>query len=96
MLESGDLAAFFVDELVRTGLPVVLALSPGDRGALAVVDKADGFVFADDSGLAVDALHGAPGIYSARYAGKAASDADNNALVLANLTGVANRSARQP
>lgn len=54
----------------------------------------DGFVFADDSGLAVDALHGAPGIYSARYAGPGATDADNNALVVRNLQGVANRSAR--
>ena len=55
VLESGDLAAFFVDELVRTGLPVVLALSPGDRGALAVVDKADGFVFADDDAATIHA-----------------------------------------
>jgi XTP/dITP diphosphohydrolase len=54
----------------------------------------DGFVFADDSGLAVDALQGAPGIYSARYAGESVSDTDNNALVLANLAGVANRAAR--
>ena len=48
VLESGDLAAFLVDELARTGLPVILALSPVDEGALAVVDKADGFVFPDD------------------------------------------------
>lgn len=40
---------------------------------------------ADDSGLAVDALNGAPGIYSARYAGPNASDADNNALLVKNL-----------
>ena len=37
---------------------------------------------ADDSGLAVDALDGAPGIYSARFAGEQRSDADNNAKVL--------------
>lgn len=43
---------------------------------------------ADDSGLVVDALHGAPGIYSARYAGEGASDADNNAKLLADLADV--------
>lgn len=40
---------------------------------------------ADDSGLAVDALGGAPGIYSARYAGPEATDADNSAKLLAEL-----------
>ena len=49
---------------------------------------------ADDSGLCVDALGGAPGIYSARYAGAAASDAHNNAALLQALDGVAERSAR--
>jgi len=43
---------------------------------------------ADDSGLTVDALHGAPGVRSARYAGPAASDADNIAKLLAALRGV--------
>ena len=43
---------------------------------------------ADDSGLAVDALNGAPGIYSARFAGEQRSDADNNAKVLQLLEGV--------
>lgn len=43
---------------------------------------------ADDSGLAVEALGGAPGVRSARYAGESASDADNNRLLLANLAGV--------
>jgi XTP/dITP diphosphohydrolase len=43
---------------------------------------------ADDSGLEVDALEGRPGVWSARYAGPAASDDDNNARLLAELAGV--------
>lgn len=56
----------------------------------------DGWVIADDSGLEVDALGGAPGVYSARYAGPQAVDADNNTLLLKNLDGVRgkDRSAR--
>ncbi len=49
---------------------------------------------ADDSGLCVDALDGAPGVHSARYAGAAASDADNIARLLAELRGVARRRCR--
>jgi len=51
---------------------------------------------ADDSGIEVDALHGAPGIYSARYSGEGASDDDNLQLLLDNLREVpeAQRSAR--
>jgi XTP/dITP diphosphohydrolase len=55
---------------------------------------APGPVFADDSGLAVDALGGAPGVYSARYAGPAATDADNNSLLLKQMRGLANRKAQ--
>jgi XTP/dITP diphosphohydrolase len=54
----------------------------------------DGYLFADDSGLEVDALAGAPGVQSARYAGDDATDADNNALLLKNLNGIASRTAR--
>ncbi len=49
---------------------------------------------ADDSGLEVDALGGAPGVYSARYAGPDATDADNNARLLRELEGVEARAAR--
>jgi XTP/dITP diphosphohydrolase len=51
---------------------------------------------ADDSGLVVDALGGAPGVRSARYAGPGADDADNNRALLAGLAGVpdAARTAR--
>ena len=55
---------------------------------------APGTVFADDSGLAVDALHGAPGVYSARFAGPHATDEDNNRLLLERLRGVRDRHAR--
>lgn len=45
-------------------------------------------VLSDDSGLEVDALDGAPGVYSARFAGEDKSDEANNALLLEKLTGV--------
>ena len=50
--------------------------------------------FADDSGLEVDALDGAPGVFSARFAGPQRNDADNNSKLLATLEGVENRNAR--
>jgi XTP/dITP diphosphohydrolase len=55
---------------------------------------APGPLFADDSGLEVDALGGEPGVYSARYAGAGAGDAANNALLLERLRGKENRVAR--
>ena len=48
---------------------------------------------ADDSGLCVEALGGAPGVYSARYAGEPKSDARNNEKLLADLAGQADRRA---
>jgi XTP/dITP diphosphohydrolase len=55
---------------------------------------APGLLFADDSGLEADALGGAPGVYSARFAGPGATDASNNQLLLEKLRGVRNRAAR--
>jgi XTP/dITP diphosphohydrolase len=64
--------------------------------ALAVSAHFDGWVIADDSGLEVDALRGAPGVWSARFSGDGATDASNRALLLEKLEGVRgkDRSAR--
>ena len=57
--------------------------------ALAAHQASGGMAaLADDSGIVVDALNGAPGVYSSRYAGEDATDADNNAKLLADLEGV--------
>ncbi|HEY8938416.1 MAG TPA: non-canonical purine NTP diphosphatase [Cyclobacteriaceae bacterium] len=50
--------------------------------------------FADDTGLEVAALQGAPGVYSARYAGEQKKSEDNINLLLKNLHGVTNRTAQ--
>jgi XTP/dITP diphosphohydrolase len=54
----------------------------------------DAVVLADDSGLVVPALNGAPGVRSARYAGEHASDADRNRKLLAEMAGKTEREAR--
>jgi len=55
--------------------------------ALYYAPLVDGFVFADDSGLAVPALGGAPGVLSARYAGPNATSKERNAKLLQDLRG---------
>jgi len=62
--------------------------------ALHYSPHAAGLLFADDSGLEVEALGGAPGVYSARFSGPHATDDSNNRLLLDKLRGVANRNAR--
>ncbi|MGD9128064.1 MAG: RdgB/HAM1 family non-canonical purine NTP pyrophosphatase [Planctomycetia bacterium] len=52
------------------------------------------WVLAEDSGLAVDALDGEPGVFSARYSGEGATDEKNNALVLEKMEGVATERRR--
>lgn len=59
-----------------------------------VKDKYGYDCFADDTGLMIDALDGAPGVYSARFAGEHCSPSDNIALVLEKLEGTADRQAK--
>jgi XTP/dITP diphosphohydrolase len=64
------------------------------KKAMHYAPYANGPLFADDSGLEVDALGGAPGVYSARFSGPHATDESNNRLLLEKLHGVTNRAAR--
>jgi XTP/dITP diphosphohydrolase len=64
------------------------------KKALHYARHIEGLLFADDSGLEVDALGGAPGVYSARFSGPNATDDSNNRLLLEKLRGVENRTAR--
>ena len=62
--------------------------------AVEIANHASEWAIADDTGLEVEALDGAPGVRSARFAGEHATDAENRALLLAKLDGSTNRSAR--
>ena len=79
-----------VDEAEETGLSFVENALLKARNAAAQTGLP---ALADDSGLCVNALNGAPGIYSARYAGDNANDADNNAKLIATLASEQNRRA---
>ncbi len=62
--------------------------------AKAIYDIAKIPTISDDSGLVVDALNGAPGVYSARYAGEPCDDQKNIDKLLSELSGISNRTAR--
>jgi XTP/dITP diphosphohydrolase len=76
---------FKIDEVEETGLTFVENAILKARNAAKVSGLP---AIADDSGLEVDALKGAPGIYSARFAGAGASDDDNLQKLLAELKNV--------
>lgn len=61
--------------------------------AKTIFDKTNLNCFSDDSGLLVDALNGAPGVYSARYAGEQKNDNDNIQKLLKELSGKENKKA---
>lgn len=62
--------------------------------ARAIAMVCDSAVLADDSGLCIYALDGRPGIYSARYAGEDATDADKVIKILAEMDGIKDRHAK--
>jgi XTP/dITP diphosphohydrolase len=62
--------------------------------AVEIANVAEEWAIADDTGLEVVVLHGAPGVHSARFAGENATDAENRALLLQQLNGIADRSAK--
>ncbi|MBS97983.1 MAG: non-canonical purine NTP pyrophosphatase, RdgB/HAM1 family [Oceanospirillaceae bacterium] len=83
VVPQGD---FAVRDAEETGLSFVENAIIKARHACQVTGLP---ALADDSGLEVDALRGAPGIYSARYAGEGASDEENNRKLLTALEGLA-------
>lgn len=89
-IELRSQADFDVVEAEEAGLSFIENAILKARNAARQTGHA---ALADDSGLCVDALGGAPGIYSARYAGANAQDADNNAKLATALQGETNRHA---
>ena len=98
-------ASRFSSRIVVETIPGLEQIEPcpetGDTFEANAVQKAlyysrfvDGPLFADDSGLEVDALAGAPGVVSARFAGPGSTDADNNRLLLEKMLGRPDRRAR--
>ncbi len=75
--------AGFTDDIEENGK----TFEENARIKAQTVAKATGYAaLADDSGFSVDALNGAPGVYSARYAGEHGNDKKNNALLIQNLS----------
>lgn len=64
------------------------------KKAVEIMKLCNEITLADDSGLVVEALNGAPGVYSARYAGEHGDDLQNNLLLLKNMENITNRKAK--
>lgn len=86
---------------IKDGIEIPEVVEDGDtfeensrKKALEIAKFTGMITIADDSGLCVDALGGAPGVYSARYSGENATDATNNKLLIENLKGIENRKAK--
>lgn len=86
---------------IKDGIEIPEVVEDGDtfeensrKKALEIAKFTGMITIADDSGLCVDALGGAPGVYSARYSGENATDATNNKLLTENLKGIENRKAK--
>lgn len=86
---------------VNDGIEIPEVVEDGDtfeansqKKAVEIAKFTNMITIADDSGLCVDALNGAPGVYSARYAGEHGNDLDNNLKVVKELQGIENRTAR--
>jgi XTP/dITP diphosphohydrolase len=96
-----EIASGKLELVAMTDLGVPEPVEDGDTFEANALIKARACVaatgcpaIADDSGLEVDALEGAPGVRSARYAGEDATDAQNNAALIQALAGVDDRTAR--
>jgi XTP/dITP diphosphohydrolase len=99
---SAPLAALGWETVGLADFPAVpIAREDGDTFAENARSKALHYAratglaaMADDSGLCAEALRGAPGVHSARFAGPSASDAQNRALLISKLAGQSDRRAR--
>lgn len=85
---------------IKDGIEIPEVIEDGDtfeansaKKALEIAKFTGMITIADDSGLCVDALGGAPGVYSARYSGEGATDTSNNEKLIKNLQGIENRKA---
>lgn len=97
LLRDLDIQLIGLDEVPVRGEPEEIGETFSENAHIkaAYYARAAGLpVIADDSGISVEALSGAPGVYSARYAGKKARDAANNQKLLQAMQGVTDRRAR--